>query len=275
LALVGGAVTVARTSAAAGTVNLFTDDDGNVHEGNIQAIAVAGITKGCNPPTSDRYCPSGTVTRGQMAAFLVRALGLAATSTDYFSDDDGTLFEADINKLAEAGITKGCNPPESTLYCPDGSVTRGQMAAFLVRALGLTDDGAGNLFTDDDDSVFESDIDKLGTAGITKGCNPPDNTLYCPGATVKRDQMASFLARALNLAPIYPPPTTTSTSTTTSSTTSTTIPTNPGDTKNCIDFATWSEAQAWFDTYYPYYGDIAKLDQDGDLIACEGLPGAP
>jgi hypothetical protein len=51
-----------------------------------------------------------------------------------------------------------------------------------------------------------------------------------------------------------------------------TQPANPGDTKNCTDFATHAQAQAWFNTYYPYYGDIAKLDQDNDLIACESLP---
>jgi hypothetical protein len=195
-------------------------------------------------------------------------MGLPATSTDYFSDDDGTLFEADINKLAEAGITRGCNPPTNTLYCPEGSVTRGQMAAFLVRAFGYSDDGGGDLFTDDDGSVFAGDIDQLGTAGVTKGCNPPDNTLYCPGATVKRDQMASFLARALNLAPILPPPPTTTTTTVDK-------PPNPGDSKNCSDFATWSAAQAWHDFYFPDYGDIANLDGDGDGVACESLPGAP
>jgi hypothetical protein len=52
-------------------------------------------------------------------------------------------------------------------------------------------------------------------------------------------------------------------------------PANPGDSKNCGDFATYGEAKAWFDTYYPYYGDVARLDQDGDLIPCESLPGAP
>jgi hypothetical protein len=52
-------------------------------------------------------------------------------------------------------------------------------------------------------------------------------------------------------------------------------PANPGDTKNCTDFATYQEAKAWFDTYYPYYGDVAKLDQDGDLKPCETLPGHP
>ena len=52
-------------------------------------------------------------------------------------------------------------------------------------------------------------------------------------------------------------------------------PGNPGDTKNCGDFATYAEAKAWFDTYFPYYGDVAKLDNDGDGIPCETLPGHP
>jgi Excalibur calcium-binding domain len=52
-------------------------------------------------------------------------------------------------------------------------------------------------------------------------------------------------------------------------------PPNPGDTKNCTDFATWAEANAWFQTYFPIYGDIAKLDSDGDGIPCETLPGHP
>lgn len=51
-------------------------------------------------------------------------------------------------------------------------------------------------------------------------------------------------------------------------------PPNPGDTKNCTDFATYDDAKAWFDTYYPYYGDVANLDQDGDLMPCESLPDA-
>lgn len=48
-------------------------------------------------------------------------------------------------------------------------------------------------------------------------------------------------------------------------------PANPGDSKNCSDFRTRAEAQAWFNYYYPHYGDIAKLDGDNDLIACESL----
>ena len=54
-------------------------------------------------------------------------------------------------------------------------------------------------------------------------------------------------------------------------------PGNPGDNSvDCADFATWpEEAQAWFERYYPLYGDVAALDRDNDLIACETLPGPP
>ena len=54
-----------------------------------------------------------------------------------FRDDDGSVFEADIERLSAAGITKGCNPPVDDRFCPDDAVTRGEMAAFLVRAVGL------------------------------------------------------------------------------------------------------------------------------------------
>jgi len=49
-------------------------------------------------------------------------------------------------------------------------------------------------------------------------------------------------------------------------------PANPGDAKDCGDFATRTEAQAWFDLYYPLYGDVAHLDYDNDRVACETLP---
>ena len=69
--------------------------------------------------------------------------------------------------------------------------------------------------------------------------------------------------------------TTTSTATTTSTTLTTTVVPNPGNTKNCSDFSTYIEAKAWFDTYFPYYGDVARLDGDNDGEPCESLPGGP
>jgi hypothetical protein len=198
-----GASSGPATPAAATAVppgGRFFDDDGSVHEASIEAIAAVGITLGCNPPYSTAYCPNEPVTREQMAAFLVRALGLTdAGGGNTFVDDDGSVFENKIAILAAAGITKGCNPPTNDRFCPHDYVTRGQMAAFLVRAMGYTEGDARDIFDDDDGSVFEPAIGKLAVAGVTKGCNPPANTNFCPDDVVTRDQMATFLARALDL----------------------------------------------------------------------------
>ncbi len=164
----------------------FNDDDGSVHEGDIIRLAEAGITKGCGP---GRFCPDQPVTRGEMAAFLKRALGLPSTSTDYFADDEGHVFEADINVLAAGGITSGCT---TGAFCPDRTVSRGEMAAFLARALQLPV-ANHDYFADDDGSVFEGAINSLAAAGITAGCRPDT---YCPDDPVSRAQMASFLVRA-------------------------------------------------------------------------------
>ncbi|WP_373071390.1 excalibur calcium-binding domain-containing protein, partial [Gemmatimonas sp.] len=64
-----------------------------------------------------------------------------------------------------------------------------------------------------------------------------------------------------------PPPTTPTPPPTTPTT-----PANPGDTKNCSDFSTQAAAQLWFNLYFPSYGDVARLDADGDGVACESLP---
>jgi hypothetical protein len=177
----------------------FFDDDASIHQKAIDAIATAGITRGCNPPYQSAYCPDEPLTRAQMAAFLVRALGLSDTGGgNSFIDDDASIYETDIARLAASGITRGCNPPENTKFCPDDIVTRGQMAAFLVRAMGYKRTVI-NVFDDDNGSVFEPDIDALASAGVTLGCNPPWNFAFCPDQPVTRAQMATFLARALKL----------------------------------------------------------------------------
>ncbi|MDJ0954925.1 MAG: S-layer homology domain-containing protein [Acidimicrobiia bacterium] len=115
-------------------VSGFRDTASDVHQGNIEKLAHAEITKGCNPPLNDLYCPDSAVTRGQMAAFLVRAFDIPPSDTDAFTDDDDSIFEDDINALAAAGITVGTSATE---FSPNDSVTRGQMATFLARALGI------------------------------------------------------------------------------------------------------------------------------------------
>ena len=113
--------------------DFFTDDEGVTGEASINRLAAAGITGGC---TTTHFCPKAPVTRAQMASFLARALDLPpATEPNHFDDDDGSTHEAAIDSLAEAGITGGCAVRR---FCPDSSVTRAQMAAFLFRAFGST-----------------------------------------------------------------------------------------------------------------------------------------
>lgn len=179
-----------------GCLQAFTDDNGSVHEADLAELFARSIFLGCGDHIA---CPDDSVSRGEMAALLRRALHLPA-GPDAFSDDDGSLFEEDIDALAASGITRGCG---AVVFCPDAPVTRAQMAAFITRAMDLREGAGSNLFSDDDGSVFEDDIDRLATAHIAVGCNPPANTRYCPSSNVTRGQMASFLRRALGF-PIGP-----------------------------------------------------------------------
>ena len=109
--------------------DFFWDDRTNKHEDRINRAATYGVTNGCDP---GKYCPAGKVTRAQMASFLARALDLPRTNRDYFWDDNSSIHEDAINRMAAAGITSGC---ASGRFCPSGIVLREQMAAFLHRAL--------------------------------------------------------------------------------------------------------------------------------------------
>ncbi len=112
----------------------FSDDDGNSFERDIDAIAQAGITVGCRALA---FCPNLTITRGQWAAMLVRTLDLPPGRPGRFVDDDGSIFELEIEALAAAGITFGCNPPANDRFCPSGQLTRGQAVAMLHRTEAL------------------------------------------------------------------------------------------------------------------------------------------
>ncbi|MCY4456699.1 MAG: S-layer homology domain-containing protein, partial [Acidimicrobiaceae bacterium] len=96
-----------------------------------------------------------------------------------------------------AGITQGCSQ-DPLRYCPDSPVTRAQMATFLVRALKLEDASPAGFEDVAADNIHSANIDKILAAGITQGCS--QNPLrYCPDSPVTRAQMATFLARALDL----------------------------------------------------------------------------
>lgn len=170
--------------------------DRSPHATTIDCVVRWGIAQG----TSDRtYAPRRDVTRAQMATFvanLVRATGRTLpTGTDRFRDDAGSPHEANINALANAGIVTGTG---SRTYGPNRDVTRGQAATILAnthRFLRGTDLPAGtDRFRDDTGSPHETNINRLANAGVINGLT---DTRFGHGDPLKRDQMASLLARFL------------------------------------------------------------------------------
>ena len=178
----------------------FVDTAGSVHEDAIERIAAVGITVGCSVEPPLRYCPDRPVTRAQMASFLARALDLpAAAAPAGFVDTAGGVHEDAIERIAAVGITVGCSVEPPLRYCPDRPVTRAQMASFLARALDLPAAAAPAGFVDTAGGVHEDAIERIAAVGITVGCSVEPPLRYCPDRPVTRAQMASFLARALDL----------------------------------------------------------------------------
>ncbi len=102
---------------------------------HVERFAELNVTVGCKTdPLS--YCPYNSVTRAQMASFLTRAYKLPKASPAGFTDIASNSHVDNINALAAARVTTGCetNPLR---YCPRKSVTRAQMATFIARASGL------------------------------------------------------------------------------------------------------------------------------------------
>ena len=147
-----------------------------------------GVTSGCK---IDLFCPNSVVTRGQMASFLAKALDLPSSSRDFYTDDEGLVHEANINRIAAAGITFGCS---ATRFCPNGQVTRGLMASFLARAFDLPATGTDH-FSDDNSNKHEANINRLAEANITHGCG---GTRFCPNGRVTRGQTVAFLHRGID-----------------------------------------------------------------------------
>ncbi len=171
-----------------GCPNRFTDDDGNQHESDIEWMFQHEYIYGCE---TELYCPDQALTRAETAALLDRIVRPPPTSEDFFTDDDGHWAEQSLNRLAAIGVVKGCGPATA---CVDDEVTRGQFAAFLKRALEIPVSDVDQ-FIDDENSVFEGDINAIAAIGITRGCHDTTDQ-YCPQELVFRDQAATLLARA-------------------------------------------------------------------------------
>jgi hypothetical protein len=172
----------------------------------VENVLHNGVTAGCG---GTAFCPSSSVTRQQMAVFLLVSKEGAgyvppACVTPVFTDVPcASPFAKWIDELAARGVTGGCGP---TTFCPTSAVTRAQMSVFLLVTLA----GSGYTpppcvtptFTDVPCSNgFAKWIEELVRRGITAGCG---GGLYCPNTVVTRGQMAVFLVTTFGLQ-IYGP----------------------------------------------------------------------
>jgi hypothetical protein len=163
-------------------------------------LSMWGVSRGCSA-TPSLFCPESLLTRGQMAALIIRAMfgeNFTYTTTPYFTDVPSTdPFFGYIQKLRDLGITRGCS---ATTFCPDAALPRADMAAFLIRAKlgGLFGDNftysTTPTFVDVPATVSQFPyVQKLYELGITSGCSP---TQFCPNSLLTRQEAAAFLVRA-------------------------------------------------------------------------------
>ncbi len=191
----GGEFTVLVTD---GTTDWFVDDNGNTHEQDINRIAQLGITQGCstNPP---RFCPDQSVTRAEMATFILRTLNMNPTAnrTLTFSDvPEGKWYADYVHAFAETGVDMGHNG----MWRPTEPLTRLEMAQWLTTAFGhINPTAPTGLFADVEQGHWAT-VEGLYHTQITRGCSTSP-LRYCPDQPVTRAQMASFLTRTLNTRP--------------------------------------------------------------------------
>ena len=166
----------------------------------VNTVARNGVTAGCG---GGNYCPGDSVTRAQMAVFLLKSkLGAAhvpppATGNVFLDVPQGSFAADWIEELASLGVTGGCG---GSNYCPASPVTRAQMAVFLLKTLLGSDyvpPAVAQVFNDVPPGAFAYDfINDLSTRGITGGCGGGN---YCPGSPNTRGQMAVFMVGTFGL----------------------------------------------------------------------------
>ena len=175
----------------------------------VESLFHSGITGGCGAGV---FCPGASVTRAQMAVFLVKAKfgpgyqPIPASGTVFNDVHAGDFAASWIEEIATLGITGGCGGGN---YCPDAFLTRAQMAVFILKTKhGSTYLPPACTQVFDDvvcPSTFAAWIEQLFIEGITQGCG---GTNYCPDAPSTRGQMAVFLDKMMGL-PGPPSPTST------------------------------------------------------------------
>jgi hypothetical protein len=190
-----------------------------VHRASIDCVDYANIARGREENGQRFYAPLEEVTRGQMASFIIQTLEAAGyedelpsgeatdEDPDEFDDIASSVHRERINQLARIGVANGVG--DGTRYAPGRSITRQQMASFIVAAtefaLVADYEAQGSHFSDvGQRNVHFNNINAGYEEGLFSGTTPPrrgvpNSGKFSPARNVLRDQMASFLTNLLDL----------------------------------------------------------------------------
>jgi FG-GAP-like repeat/S-layer homology domain len=119
----------------AATADFFADDDGHPAEAAINALAQAGVTRGCG---EGRFCPDRSLTRGEMSSLIVGAMSWSLPEDTYpYVDLDDSPYGMSTKTLARRGALEPCNQPTGNRLCPDRTVARDEAVFSLTSALEM------------------------------------------------------------------------------------------------------------------------------------------
>ena len=177
------------------------DQVAEVHLPNVDCSFALDIARG----SGGSFMPSQATRRDQMASLIVRTLEAAgytlpAGGGSGFGDIEGNEHRAAIEQLAAIGVVQGTS---STTYSPAQLVRRDQMASFVWRAAewafgGELEAVEGPHFADvPPTNVHQQNVDAAyELLGIVRGSTAG---LYQPSQPIRRDQMASFMLRLVDV----------------------------------------------------------------------------
>ena len=153
------------------------------------------IIPGC---PAGSFCPNRSMSRSDIALWLWRAEGSEEPTTlgsALFNDvKSSSVADKAIGWLAEENITQGCTEKK---FCPEETVSRGQLATFLYRAFKPPDAGrfTTTIFKDVPKGSFShAAVAWLENSNISpQGCNAPDGPKFCPDDPATRVLAAEWV----------------------------------------------------------------------------------
>ncbi|MET3726969.1 hypothetical protein ABID52_000550 [Fictibacillus halophilus] len=184
------AAVVASAVAPVASAATFTDvPAGAWYKQAVDYVSGKGYMTGTSATT---FAPTKDITRAEAATLFANKLDLYKTGqvAGYADVKSGAWYHNAVAAVKEGNIMGSTG---DNMFSPERLITRGEVAALIVRAYGLKGTGASHPFTDVDNSIFKNDISTLVEWKIADGKSA---TKFAPTDLVTRAEMAAFIQKA-------------------------------------------------------------------------------